>query len=296
MTAYHVACVYPGKTKSGSGTDKPKDWTCPKCREATPKAAKNDNTPVRQVQSIASRPTKRPALSSPPDKRDSPVTRDEIRVIMDEVLQQHLSDFKKQIWTELDTVKDELKSVKEAMAFVNDKFEDIMKVHSDTQAQVKILQERDDETQSTIQNLNLRINQLEQNARCKNIEIQCVPEKKSENLLSIVRELGNAVGYDIKDDNILRITRTAKLNPENSRPRSIVVEFNTSYVRDSLLASTIKFNNATPETSSTALIWDLLGRRLQFSSWSTCPRKTNPCMRLRKKDISLCGSEAGVFL
>lgn len=261
MTAYHFSCVYPGKTTRGNSSDTSKNWTCPSCREATPKAAKNEISPARQVQNTAARPTKRPALSSPPGKQDSPVTRDGIREIMEEVLQKHMSDFKKQFCRELDTVKDELKSVKQAMEFVNDKFEDIMKVHNDTQAQVKILQERDDQTQSIIQNLNIRINQLEQNARSKNIEIQCVPEKKTENLVSIVKEIGNAVGYEIKDDNILRITRTAKLNPENSRPRSIVVEFNTPYVRDSLLASTIKFNKRNPSNKLNSSHLGLTGQK-----------------------------------
>lgn len=245
-TAYHSACVYPGKTKHKNGADTPKDWTCPRCREATPKIAKNDNTPVRQGQSTAARPVKRQALSSP-GKQDSSVTREEIREIMEEVLQKHMTVFKKQFCKELDVVKDELKSVKQAMEFVNDKFEDIIKANNDTQAQMKILHERDDQTQSTIQNLTLRINQLEQNARCKNIELQCVPEKKTENLISIVKELGTAVGYNVNDDNILRITRTAKLNPENSRPRSIVVELNTPYVRDGLLASVIRFNRSNPD-------------------------------------------------
>lgn len=72
------------------------------------------------------------------------------------------------------------------------------------------------------------------------------PKKKTEYLISIVKELGKTVSCEIKDENIIRISRAVKKNPENARPRSIIVEFNNINKRDQFLASTISYNRSNP--------------------------------------------------
>lgn len=239
--AYHHLCLFAGKNKPTS-TKAPKDWLCPRCRESTTKASKNDNTPIRTAQNVTLRPTKRPALSSPPNKQDYPVTREEIREIMEEILLKHMDDFKKQFCGELLSVKEEMRSINKAMDHMSDQVEDMVKKYKENHELIKTLQKHECEMQSNIINLTARINLLEQNARCKNIEIQCVPEKKSENLIGVVKKLGEVVGLDLKDDNIAHVTRTAKLNSEIKRPRSIIVELSNTRVRDSFLTAVTKFN------------------------------------------------------
>ncbi|KOB77350.1 Uncharacterized protein OBRU01_04366 [Operophtera brumata] len=68
-------------------------------------------------------------------------------------------------------------------------------------------------------------------------------EKNSENIISIVQNISDS---DIKDENIFRCSRVAKLNPKTTRPRSIVVQFNSPRVRYTFLASSIKFNKSSP--------------------------------------------------
>lgn len=239
--AYHHLCLFAGKNKP-TPTKVPKDWLCPRCRESTPKASKNDNTPIRTCQNVTLRPTKRPALSSPPSRQDSPVTREEMREIMEEILLKHMEDFRKQFCDELFSVKEEIRSINKAMDHMSDQVEDILKKYKENDELIKTLQKQECEMQLNVTNLTARINLLEQNARCKNIEIQCVPEKKTENLIGIVKELSKVVGLDLKDENIVHVTRTAKLNPEIKRPRSIIVELSNTRVRDSFLAAVTKFN------------------------------------------------------
>lgn len=238
--AYHHLCLFAGKNKPKL-TKVDKDWLCPRCRESTPKASKNDNTPFRSAQNITLRPTKKPTLSQP-SKNDSPVTREEMREIMEEILLKHMEDFKKQFCGELLSVKEEIRSINKAMDYMGDQVEDMLKKYKENNELIKNLQKHEYEMQLNITNLTARINLLEQNARCKNIEIQCVPEKKTENLVGIVKELSKVVGLDLKDENIVHVTRTAKLNPEVKRPRSIIVELNNTRVRDSFLAAVSKFN------------------------------------------------------
>lgn len=64
--------------------------------------------------------------------------------------------------------------------------------------------------QSNVKDLNSRINTLEQNARSANIEIQCVPERKSENLVHIVTQLGAVVGCAVSQEQIVHCSRIAK--------------------------------------------------------------------------------------
>lgn len=239
--AYHHLCLSAGQKKLTS-SNVHKDWLCPKCRESTPKGSKNDNTPIRQLQNVTVRPSKRPAMSSPPCKQDSPVTREALREIMEEVLLKHMEDFKMHFCSELSRVKEEVSSINKAMNYMSDQVEDIFVKYNESQDLMKTLQKREGEMQSSIKNLTARINQLEQNARSRNIEIQCIPEKKSENLISIVKQLSNVVGLDLQDENIIHVTRTAKVNPESKRPRSVIVELSNTRVRDSFLAAVIKFN------------------------------------------------------
>lgn len=96
--------------------------------------------------------------------------------------------------------------------------------------------------QRTIDELGSQVNSLEQRARTNNLEIQCVPENSSENLVSIIMKLNEVIGARILKENINNCTRVAKSNPHTKRPRNIVVQFTSQNIRDAFLASVIKFN------------------------------------------------------
>lgn len=53
--------------------------------------------------------------------------------------------------------------------------------------------------QSKIDDFTNRVNQLKQNSRMTNIEIQCTPEKKAK--LKLVTELGKTIKCNISEDN-----------------------------------------------------------------------------------------------
>lgn len=87
-----------------------------------------------------------------------------------------------------------------------------------------------------------KLQQIDQVARDSNIEIQCVPEHKTENLLTVVKQLGKVVGNELNDNEIESFHRVAKLNEETNRPRSIVVKLVSPRIRDNLLAAVRNFN------------------------------------------------------
>lgn len=243
---YHEVCLSMPSDREEPNTTK---WVCPFCIDAQ-KLRNSDNTPVRYNPNKGERSSKRQALNSPPTTSEKPVTQDEMR----EIIQNAMLEMNKSVGgtirdilgLELKSLKDEIKEMKEAMSFINSKYETITKEHDESVKKMRYLESENKEMQSKIDNMSNRINQMEQNARVNNIEIQCVPERKEENLLKIVSELGKSINCHITEEQLTHYTRVAKLNKDSDRPRSIVVQFSASKMRDQFLASAIKHNKFKP--------------------------------------------------
>lgn len=76
--------------------------------------------------------------------------------------------------------------------------------------------------------------------------MQCIPEKKEENLIGILTKISNVIEYPLSTEKIANCNRIAKINAKNNRPRSIVVQFTTPRDRDNFLAAAVKFNKPKP--------------------------------------------------
>lgn len=252
--AYHVECL-----SSSCDQEKPTTsaWTCPLCL-GTQSKGNDDNmsTPVRYNPNITVRPGKRQALTSPPNEK--PVTRDEMQDIIQGVMVQFHQTMRttieeilgaklKSLKDEIKNVKDEIKDVKDSMDFMNTKYEAINREHADSSEKIKSLETENSAMQSKIADLSNRVNQMEQKARMNNIEIQCMPERKDENLLSIITELGKSINCPVSQEHLAHYTRITKVNKDSKRPKSIVVQFNSPRMRDQFLAATIKFNKSKPQ-------------------------------------------------
>lgn len=83
---------------------------------------------------------------------------------------------------------------------------------------------------------------MEQHSRSCNLEIQNVPEHKSENLITLAKQVANIANYKLNESDIHICTRVAKINGDSTRPRSIIVKFSSPRIRDEFLASTTRFN------------------------------------------------------
>jgi hypothetical protein len=171
-----------------------------------------------------------------------------------ELLKQELSSAVREITasmmsiisSQLEPIKQELREVQESMNYMSTRFDDIEKEQAAAKRTGIELQAENLKLHNTISDLSHRVNQMEQQSRSNNVEIQCVPEDKKENLYSIVSDTMKAVNCDLTQSSILHCTRIAKLNLETNRPRSIVVQMASPRARDHLLASVIKFNKTNP--------------------------------------------------
>uniref|UniRef100_A0A2A4IU35 FP protein C-terminal domain-containing protein n=1 Tax=Heliothis virescens TaxID=7102 RepID=A0A2A4IU35_HELVI len=221
-------------------------WKCSACTNIPPKQAKKDNTPMKNVSTT--RGNKRLKLHSPPELRS--VTAEEVRSIVEDVVQAQyataIQEFKATITdflnSELKSIKKDLQELKESFTFHTKQFDDMQAEHVTTKNTVKYLSTENEQLKNTIADLGEKLNYLEQQARSNNVELQCLPEHKQENLYTVTKQLGSVVGCDLKDTDILHATRIAKLNTSNPRPRSVVVQFVSSRIRDQLLAAVINYN------------------------------------------------------
>ncbi|KAF9421020.1 hypothetical protein HW555_003003 [Spodoptera exigua] len=245
--SYHYDCLLLKAPPKDAGA-----WKCPTCLSDTPKVHRDDSTPVRNISTT--RGAKRPAIGSPsPPAVLSDI--DELRCVIKQIMQDEfrhmLAKFNAVIVStinkELEPVKREMQGIIESVSFMNNTFEDLRREHQSSMDTIKNLESKNLELVSTVNALNDRLTNLEQQSRSNNIEVQCVPENKNENIISIVSQLTRVVSCEIKEKDIINCSRVAKLNPSSNRPRSIVVQLASPRIRDQILAATIKYNKLNPQ-------------------------------------------------
>lgn len=245
-TTFHQACLSPVFSVI---TDH--KWVCEQCT-GKHKNYNNEDTPVRSnpnVNTARLRRGKRQALNSPDSPEDDtkkPITSGEMKSMFSDMEKSLLQTMTKVFHSELKTIKDEIGEIRESMTYMNSRYEEISREHVESQTIINTLQSENNNMRLKIDDLTTRINQMEQNSRMNNIEIQCLPEKKEENIIELVQKLGNTISCPVAVDNIAHCSRIAKLNKESSRPRSIIVQFNNARLRDNFLAAAIKFNRSRP--------------------------------------------------
>lgn len=135
-----------------------------------------------------------------------------------------------------------MSQVTDSISFMEKQHEDIKKELQLKIKSIDTLEKENKLMRTTLNDLNSRLSQLEQHSRANNIEIQCLPEHKNENLLSLVNQVASTIKYKINESDIHYCSRTSKMQKNNNRPRSVVVKFSCPRIRDGFLAAAINFN------------------------------------------------------
>ncbi|CAH2097786.1 unnamed protein product [Euphydryas editha] len=160
-------------------------WTCPICISKTPNVKNNDNTPVRFNPNITVRNNKRPALQSPPDPSPAPITENGIRAIIEDVIGNQMETLlgkftltmRTMLNNELKSMREEIKDIRDSVSFIGLQYEDILKKSKEEKQKIKELKEQNESMLSTMNDMSTRLNNLEQQTRASNLEIQCVSQK-----------------------------------------------------------------------------------------------------------------------
>lgn len=250
---YHFACVISSKTEySDLSKEFKSSWFCPACNR--PQAGKdNSNTPVRVLSNINKQEANmnvtirnKQKSSTTPENDSNDLTLAEVRKVVREELMNLLDVFKSSIISQfefkLKEISDQLTEVTTSISFMEQQHE---KIKTEMQNKIKSINqlEADNKILRTDLNvLNARLSQIEQQSRASNLEIQCLPEHRNENLITVVKQISNVIKFNLNESDIHLCTRIAKIEKTSTRPRSILVKFSCPRIRDEFLAATIKFN------------------------------------------------------
>lgn len=208
--SFHNNCLNISDTNfKKMATKKKSNWNCPKCKERS-----------------------RSPSPSTDDEEEGRI--DQIMKIVRRCLTSEFKEFNDKL--------NILPELKESINFISAEYVDLKKMFTESLSTIKSLQSENDQLKIEMRDLNARVTHFEQLARETNVEIQCVPEHKMENLASIVKILGTVISRPIADSEILAIHRVPKVKPDSSRPKSIIVKLPSLRARDEILAAVSSFN------------------------------------------------------
>lgn len=244
-------------------------WSCPGCRVKVRKGD-NTNTPI-QPKTVEQRTfsdervsvenfmdsdafdnvTQRKKTSV---KQSSPTIEPELlSVIRSEIQSSIRSSLKSAIestlGSDLSAIKDELRvlqDLKTGIEFLSNEYDRIKSDLMSSEETIKNLTKDNNTLKGRVDELSGRLNLIEQHARETNVEINGIPENKSENIVSVVKQLCSAVSTPFIDTNVLSCTRVRKMDDSSDRPRAVIVKLPSTAIRDVILAAVTKFNKANP--------------------------------------------------
>lgn len=164
--------------------------------------------------------------------------------------------------------------VMESVNFCSDKvtsFEEIIKGVNERLKVIEKLSQENIQLKAEVKVLNTRVEVLEQQARANNLEVQGVPEKQGENLLSIIKKIGDFIECPITSDEIDTVFRARSRNTNSPKP--IVVRFSSKKKRDDILTCAKSKRKATA-SPTTGLQVENVSSQLFINEHLTASTKT----------------------
>lgn len=92
-------------------------------------------------------------------------------------------------------------------------------------------------TPECVAQLESKLASMEQQSRDCNIEIVNVPDRRNENLITIVTNLGLAIKQQVLASDIVAVHRVPHADKNDTRPKNIIVKFTTRVLRDNILTA-----------------------------------------------------------
>lgn len=145
---------------------------------------------------------------------------------------------------EVAAMRNDIKELRNSVTFCSGKITDfeqrISKLHEVVKLANQVKMENDI-LKKEVNSLQYRLDNVEQNLRLNNVEITDIPEKKNENLIEIIRKVGEFVGVVVEPSAISSVSRvpTKLVN----KPKNIVATFISKAKRDEMLSAVkVKLN------------------------------------------------------
>ena len=143
---------------------------------------------------------------------------------------------------ELRKIREEMVMLRESVSFCSNKITDFQGELAKMSDRIKVVDKlvaENNQLKSKLQSAENKINDLDQSARSKNLEIHGIPERENENLLEIFKKVGQTLKV-VVDDNMVefihRVPTNGKYSPRE-KPKNIIVGLLSRKHRDSILSA-----------------------------------------------------------
>ncbi|CAH0397255.1 unnamed protein product [Chilo suppressalis] len=210
LVYHYYECVNLGKKRFLELSKQQKtSWICPACQSKPPRGD-NSDTPVRglptsgEENSDKSNVTIRrviPSASTVSALPSTVFTLESIRHLIQEASDDLLAKLEKRLTVLMETktkeIFEEISGLKNSLNYMSQEQDDLKKELKIRCEEIKELSRENMQMRVKLTDFNSRINVMEQYSRTSNVEIQCVPEYKTENLENIVVQLGAVTGSEI---------------------------------------------------------------------------------------------------
>lgn len=239
---YHFLCV----NLTAANYKKQRNWECPDCALITLKTQrKGNNTPVQ--------PSRHPNSSF--NDGDSFVT---LRpssqkvdlsdyMLRSEIAEIIRTEIRSAISTEFTLVREQLSNFETSLQYFSDEYDKITTTLKTITDENTLMRNENISLQNKMKDLESRLAHMEQDARQNNLEINCLPEHKNENLIKTIVQIGNAVSFPIAESEIISCTRVQKSNPASKKPKAVVCKLSSKAQRDNLLGAILIYNRKNPK-------------------------------------------------
>lgn len=134
------------------------------------------------------------------------------------LIRSDIKQFKDDISVTVNSCFDELKEFK-------DIFQDFRTKLNEQEEQIDCLRSENKQLKNEVGILKKRVNTSEQYSRSNCLDIQGVPETKSENILDVVTKVAQVVGFNLEPNMVDAVHRLAPNTNKPNTPRGIIVKF-----------------------------------------------------------------------
>ncbi|CAB3240921.1 unnamed protein product [Arctia plantaginis] len=201
---YHYLCV----NISAENHKKQRNWKCPSCTK-TQLRDNNNGTPTQSLgptNTVADcdNTTTRRHISQNTDLAKY-VLRSEIANIIRFEIRNALNE-------EFTTMRQEIRHFEESLKFLSSQHGEVTVTLKTYAEEAKLLRNENNSLQIKIKDMESRLIQMEQDARQNNLEVNGLPEHKTENLTKMILQMSKVVSYPVSESEIIACTRVQKKN------------------------------------------------------------------------------------
>lgn len=158
------------------------------------------------------------------------------------------TDLKAMIATEIGSAIQQLKDeFTETTDYITAEQKDINNRMDDYEHRLKELESENLHLRGELTIVKTRLGTVEKISRGLNVEMQAVPENRSENVVELFKTLCNSIDFPITDNDIRSCRRVAKHDQSSPRPRNILVTLTTPRIRESVLSAAYRYNKNNPK-------------------------------------------------